>query len=264
MESSILFEKFNGSNFYTWKVKVQMHLMNKGLWNLVKGTEKAPTDAKLLSEWEKREDKAKAIIGLGLSDTQLHLVDLAKSSKDIWEQLSKLFGEKDLNSKFSLKLQLFSLKMRDEMPLSDHINSLMSLLGKLADVGTKVEAEDSKAILLNSLSSKYNNIIFTLSQMSSQSLEEMIASLLAEEKRMNPENTNVHHEIALFSKGKMRKNKGSGECFYCHKYGHTAWNCRSRAKDILNGKEMVNIAYLDDSFESDSDEESLEHPLKLF
>lgn len=270
MESSILFEKFNGSNFYTWKVKVQMHLMNKGLWNLVKGTEKAPTDAKLLSEWEKREDKAKAIIGLGLSDTQLHLVDLAKSSKDIWEQLSKLFGEKALNSKFSLKLQLFSLKMRDEMPLSDHINALMSLLRQLADVGTKVEAEDSKAILLNSLSSKYNNIIFTLSQMSSQSLEEMIASLLAEEKRMNPENTNVHHEIALFSKGKMRKNKGSGECFYCHKYGHTAWNCRSRAKDILNGKEMANIAYLDDSFESDSDEESsehqksLEHPLKLF
>ena len=62
----------------------------------------------------------------------------------------------------------------------------------------------------------------------------------------------------------MRKNKGSGECFYCHKYGHTAWNCRSRANEILNGKEMANIAYLDDSFESDSDEESLEHPLKLF
>jgi hypothetical protein len=138
---------------------------------------------------------------LGLSDTQLHLVDLAKSSKDIWEQLSKLFGEKALNAKFSLKLQLFSLKMQDEIPLSSHINALMSLLRKLVDVGTKVEAEDSKAIMLNSLSSKYNNIVFALSQMSSQSLEEMVASLLAEEKRMNPEDTNVHHEIALFSKG---------------------------------------------------------------
>ena len=241
-----------------------MHLMNKGLWNLVKGTEKAPIDAKLLSEWEKREDRAKAIIGLGLSDTQLHLVDLAKSSKDIWEKLSKLFGEKTLNSKFFLKLQLFSLKIQDEIPLSSHINALMSLLRKLVDVGTKVEEEDSKEILLNSLSSKYNNIIFTLSQMSSQSLEEMVASLLAKDKRMNPENTNVHHEIALFSKGKRRKIKGSGECFYCHKYGHTAWNCISRAKDILNGKETANIAHIDDSFESGSEEEPPKSPLKLF
>ena len=198
---------------------------------------------------------AKTIIGLDLSDTQLHLVYLAKYSKDIWEQLSKLFGEKALNSKFSLKLQLFSLKMQDEIPLSNHINSLMSLLRQLVDVGTKVEAEDSKAILLNSLSSKSNKIVFALSQMSSQSLEEMVASLLAEEKRMNPEDTNVQHEIALFS---------SSECFYYHKYGHTARNCRSRAKDILNGKETANIAHIDDSFESDSDEEPQEYPLKLF
>jgi len=259
-----MLEKFNGINFYTWKVKIQMHLMNKGLWNLVKGTEKAPIDAKLLSEWEKREDRAKAIIGLGLSGTQLHLIDLAKSFKDIWEKLSKLFGEKALNSKFSLKFQLFSLKMQDEIPLSNHINALMSLLRQLDDVGTKVEAEDSKAIMLNSISSQYNNIVFALSHMSSQSLEEMVASLLAEEKRMNPEDTNVHHEIALFSKGKTRKNKGSGECFYCHKYGHTAWNCRSHAKDILNGKENANIAYIDDSFELDSDEEPPKSPLKLF
>jgi hypothetical protein len=252
---SLPLEKFNGINFHTWKVKIQMHLMNKGLWSIVKGNEKAPTDVKLLSEWEKKEDKAKAIIGLALSDTQLHLVDLAKSSKEIWEQLSKLFGEKAINAKFSLKLQLFSLKMHDETPLANHINDLMSLLRQLIEIGAKVDAEDAKAILLNSLSPKYNNIVFTLSQLSSQSLEGMIASLLAEEKRTNTEDTDIQHGMALFSKGKMKKTKGSKECFYCHKYGHIAWNCRIRAKDLLNGKESANLSNLDDSSESDSDEE---------
>ena len=76
---SLPMEKFNGNNFRTWKVKVQMHLMNRGLWSIVKGTELAPTDPRLLVEWEKKEEKAKSIIGLALSYTQLHLIDLAKN-----------------------------------------------------------------------------------------------------------------------------------------------------------------------------------------
>jgi hypothetical protein len=115
-------EKFNGFNFNTWKIKIRMHLMNRGVWRVVKGTEQAPSDPRPLVEWEKKEEKDKAIIGLALSDMQLHLIDLEKPSNEIWEQLSKLFGEKAMNAKFSLKMQLFSLKMHDETHLSTHIN----------------------------------------------------------------------------------------------------------------------------------------------
>ena len=51
---------------------------------------------------------------------------------------------------------------------------------QLAETGDKVELDDGKEVLLNSLYSKYSNVVFTLSQLSSQSLEEMVASLLAE------------------------------------------------------------------------------------
>jgi hypothetical protein len=154
-------------------------------------------------------------------------------------------------------MQLFSLKMHDETHLSTHINELMSLFKQLADTGTDVDLEDAKAILLNSLSSKYSNDIFALSQLPSQSLEGMVASLLSEEKRTYFEDSDIGgpHEIALFSKGKMRRTKGSIECFYCHKIGHIAWNCRTRSRDLLNGKETANIANLDDLSESESDEE---------
>jgi hypothetical protein len=252
---SLLMEKFDGNNFYTWKVKVQMHLMNRGLWSIVKGTEQAPNDPKLLVEWKKKEEKAKAIIGLALSDMQLHLIDLAKSPNEIWEELSKLFGAKAMNEKFSLKMQLFSLKMHEETRLSTHINELMSLLRQLAETGIKVDPDDAKAILLNSLSSKYNNVVFTLTQLPSQTLEEMVTSLLAEEKRTYSENLDAggQHEIALYSKGKMRKTKGSTECFYCHKNGHIAWNCRARARDLLNDKESAYIADLDELSKSDEE-----------
>jgi len=139
------------------------------------------------------------------------LIDLAKLAHEIWEHLSKLFGEKAMNTKFYLKLQLFSLKMHDESPLSNHINDLMSLFGQLFEIGAKVEKGDAKAILLNRLSPKYRNIVFTLSQMSFQSLEGIVSSILAKEKRANSEGTDAigQHELTLFSKGKIKKTKGS-------------------------------------------------------
>jgi hypothetical protein len=90
-----------------------------------------------------------------------------------------------------------------------------------------MEEEDAKAILLNSLPSKYNNVIFTLNQMSSQTLEDMIVSLLAEEKRTIAGDTedDPQPKTALYSRNNhsiSTKDKGEMECYYCKKMGHTA------------------------------------------
>jgi len=48
-----------------------------------------------------------------------------------------------------------------------------------------VEEKDAKSILLNNLPSNYNIFIFTLSKMSSQTLEDMVFPLLIKENREN-------------------------------------------------------------------------------
>ena len=47
-------ENFNGNNFHTWKVKIQLQMMHKNLWGIVDGTEIQPTDPARLSAWEKK------------------------------------------------------------------------------------------------------------------------------------------------------------------------------------------------------------------
>ena len=42
--------------------------------------------------------------------------------------------------------------------------------------------------------------------------------------------------MAIFSKGKVNKNRNSVECFYCRKHGHTTFNCKTRERDHLNGE----------------------------
>jgi hypothetical protein len=85
---NITLEKFNGFNFHTWKLKIQLQMMHRNLWGIVKGTEKSPTDPRQLIEWENKYDRAKSILGLSLADSQLHLIDLEKSSAELLKKLN--------------------------------------------------------------------------------------------------------------------------------------------------------------------------------
>jgi hypothetical protein len=65
-----------------------------------------------------------------------------------------------------------------EAAISSHINNLRSIIKHLAKFKETVDEEDPKAILLNSFLLKYNSDIFTMSELPSRSLDEMIAALL--------------------------------------------------------------------------------------
>jgi septin family protein len=80
--------------------------------------------------------------------------------------------------KFSLKLQLFIFNMYVENNMSKHMNNLKLIIIKLAGVGTNVDEEDAKEILLNNFPSKYRNVFFTLTQMYSQTLEDILSLLV--------------------------------------------------------------------------------------
>jgi len=133
-----------------------------------------------------------------------------------------LFGVKTVNAKFSLKLQFFRYKMSVKVTMSNHISNLRFLIGQLVEVKATVEGEDGKAILLNNLPSKYINVIFTLSKMSSQTLKYMIVSLLDKEKRTISGNMegDHQHKLALYSRNNcsgLPKDKGEMECYFCKK-----------------------------------------------
>ena len=72
-------KKYLGFNFHTWKVNIQVLLMNKNIRAIVKGMKPTPKDPNQLLEWHSKDDKEKTIIGLAFLDSELHHVDMYKS-----------------------------------------------------------------------------------------------------------------------------------------------------------------------------------------
>lgn len=82
--------------------------------------------------------------------------------------LNKLFKEKVTNTKYSLKVQLFMLKIRNRTTMSNHIRNFRSPIRHLVEAKAPVVVvDDAKSILLENVSSKYNNATFALNQITS-------------------------------------------------------------------------------------------------
>ena len=69
-------EHLNGSNYKSWKYNVKLLLMERGLWGIANGTEKAPEikeedaakdeNVKVKKAWQLRSDKAYSIVALNV------------------------------------------------------------------------------------------------------------------------------------------------------------------------------------------------------
>lgn len=235
MDKVVTIPKFEGHEFHTWKIKVQLSLIEKDLWEIVDGTVTKPQDADAATKWMTKFCTAMTLIGLGLSDAYLHHIDLSKTSKTIWDGLNVLFGSQASSAKMSIKQKLFGLKMNGGDNIIQHISIFRSLLNQLAGINANVTDDDAKAILLNSLPSSFDHIVFTLNKIN-PSLETIISSLIDEGNRTN-KNYQLPEECALVARNKSNvSSRREFKCFYCQKNGHVQMNCFQRAKDLIDGK----------------------------
>uniref|UniRef100_H3H4R2 Integrase catalytic domain-containing protein n=1 Tax=Phytophthora ramorum TaxID=164328 RepID=H3H4R2_PHYRM len=146
--------KFNGTNFHTWKFKMQMVLEERELWEVTSGEvklEHCMTTADQAT-FKRKSRKALAIICLAMEDSQLPLVRSAKDAHDAWSRLEGHFEKKSLANKLFLRRRFFTTMMDEGDDVLEHINKLKTLAEQLDAVGAPVSEDDLVITLLGSLS----------------------------------------------------------------------------------------------------------------
>jgi hypothetical protein len=116
--------KFVGKNFHFWKFKIQTLLENKEFWSIVSWIELILV--RDFAKWEKRNRKARTFI-IGLHDSLPQNVRGAKTTKETWDSLLKVYETKDLANKLFLNCQCFAYTMNPTNSMLDHINKTKSM-----------------------------------------------------------------------------------------------------------------------------------------
>jgi hypothetical protein len=119
-------EKFNGTNFELWKLKMEDLLIDRDLWVAVSGTK--PIGMKD-EEWVVLERKVRSLIRLCLVDLVLLNVSEEKTTTTLWKKLGDLYQAKSLVNKFfSMQKKLFSLRMGDGDSVVEHLNAFNTIV----------------------------------------------------------------------------------------------------------------------------------------
>ena len=145
MATKFEIEKFNGSNFSLWKMKIKAVLRKDKCLAAIEGRPKEITDD---AKWEEIDGSAIANLHLALADEVLSSISEKKSAKEIWDTLMKLYEAKSLHNKIFLKRRLYTLRMSESTPVTDHINVLNTLFSKLTSLGQKIEEVERAELLL--------------------------------------------------------------------------------------------------------------------
>jgi hypothetical protein len=155
----VSFTKLSESNYQLWKFKMQMILMRDDVWDNVNLPK--PEADKLPADWEKRESKAVAAIGLAVEDSQLvHLLTLT-SAREMWLKLQSLHECSSMCSKLYLIRKLYSMRFTSGT-MTAHITAMLEIVNQLRSLGKELTEEDVVAALLCSLPESYSTLVTAL------------------------------------------------------------------------------------------------------
>jgi hypothetical protein len=161
------FDKLNDKNYHTWKQKIELLLAFRDFDEVVFGDPPPDmaTDEEVAYAFKRLDAKAKAVIGLTLSDEHLEHVRDAQTAADMWKCLMNVFQRCSLLNKLAMRRRFYAVSMEGDEYMLGYINRVRHIADELKSMGCVVGDEEVVMAILNGLPSEYDHLIVALDAM---------------------------------------------------------------------------------------------------
>ena len=213
-------EPLDDTNWPTWRLYMQAHLMEKECWAAVIRQEAllTPTQIAELPEKERiaesaalsLDTKAKGMIMKRVSLKALHLINPSQNAREIWQGLQQSFELQTVSRVVHLLRELQTLKMLHKESVAEYFARAEKLHMTLRAAGEAVEDAALIRILLAGLPSSYDSVIDTLDGQNLV-LRDIQSRLQLKEGRLKLAKTDsvyAHKGIAYAAHGSRRQQNG--------------------------------------------------------
>ena len=108
-----------------------------------------PREEDRLIEWKKNDRKARAIIGLSLSDENLEHVRDVETAKEMWRAIVDVFERHTLLNKLSARRRFYTVTMEHGEKMLTYLNRVKQLAATLQSVGVEIDDQEFAMAALN-------------------------------------------------------------------------------------------------------------------
>ncbi len=191
--------------------------MGKGYWEFITNDENEPpllenpTQQQIQANktWHEKARKILYWLSVSVSDSMIVHIQDAKSPKQAWDTLVKMYNTNTQTRKMQLKQKLHNLQ-KNKINISDYSTKMKNLADALASIGAPVDDEDLVAVTLNGLGKEYNQFRISIAlQKTFLDFQDIITLLITEEMRVVGTSSNGgSQESAFYSNSNRGKGKG--------------------------------------------------------
>lgn len=207
--------------------------MREELWSIVKKSK--PQTENITTEWIRKDEKARAIIGLALEDNQLSHIMGAASANEMWDILKGYHERGSLSNKVHILRKLCSMRLTEEASMSCHLMEAAELVHRLARMGEVLKEHLVVSILLSSLPESYNPLVTALEGRPEEDLKlEYVKGKLLDEWRRKCEGKSqkIVPERAMVTTTLPEKRRNVRMCYHCNAKGHLWRNCSVLQEEV--------------------------------
>lgn len=215
-------QKLNNQNYFTWKYKLELLLINEDLWEVI--TDEPPTTPTRLREWRKRDNKARSTIGLTVEDSQLVHIRGKSTALETWNALKNVHEKDTITNRVSICNKIALLRMKENDSIEDHLNQMIGLFQQLSDLGDDAGEEWKIGMVFASLPHSYSTLVTALEARPSEDLKwSLVYSKLIDEYQRQRE---IEDNVLRTNEEKVMKiNLQKNHCYFCKKNSHRMADC---------------------------------------
>lgn len=223
-ESKYSITKLNGENYFTWKYKLKLLLIEKGVWSSIAGEKPSPVTA----EWTRNDEKAQSAIGLNVDDMQIHLIRECISAKDVWNTLKDFYEKDTPSNRLHIVRKIMTSKLEEGGDAEKHITKMTELFQRLFALGDMDPEFFKSAALLGSLPESYDSLIIALeARTNSSELNSKVVSekIVSEYRRRKEKGLYDAKDESALKVNITYKNSEDRTCYFCKQPGHIRNKC---------------------------------------
>ena len=219
--SGIKIEKLNDSNFHIWKVKIQIVLSIRELEKNLEAKSTPAQTAPNYRDWWRSDAKARAFIGLSLSNNHLEQVQHSKSAKEMWKSVCDIYEKHTLLNQLTARRRFYTAAMKESDKILDFAARIRHHSSVLKSMGTTVNDQDMAMTFLSGLPDRFDVLISALDAISDDkdkfTFDFVVSRCQLEEQRhtdRDQQSMEKSEAAALISK----RSRGRGNCIHYGKH----------------------------------------------